>query len=151
MDKTAALQSAVKWRSTMNAKQNNTKKIVISLVSLLVVIAALLGIYRLTRGTAAEGAKNITVEVIHKDGSQKSFTYDTDREYLGEVLTEEGLVDGEEGAYGLFITTVDGETADDANQEWWCITKDGGQLNTSADQTPLADGEHYELTLTTGY
>ena len=68
-----------------------------------------------------------------------------------ELLTEEGLVSGEEGAYGMFITTVDGETADDTNQEWWCITKDKEKLNTSADQTPIADGEKYELTLTIGY
>lgn len=135
----------------MNTKQNNTKKIVISLAALLVVIAALLGIYRLTKGNAAEGVKSITVDVIHRDGSLKTFNYDTEREYFGEVLADEKLVEGEEGAYGLFITTVDGETADDGNQEWWCITKGGEQLNTSADQTPLADGDHYELTLTTGY
>lgn len=135
----------------MNPKQNNTKKVVISLAALLVVIAAFLGVYRFTKGTAVKGEKNITIEVVHGDGSRRSFSYDTDHEYLGEVLMEEGLVDGEEGAYGLFITTVDGETADDANQEWWCLTKDRGQLNTSADQTPIADGEHYELTLTIGY
>ena len=27
------------------------------------------------------------------------------------------------------------------------LTKDGEMLNTSADLTPIADGEHYELTL----
>ncbi len=64
---------------------------------------------------------------------------------------DEALVEGENGAYGLFITSVDGETADDSNQEWWCITKEGGQVNTSADQTPIADGDKYELTLMIGY
>ena len=92
-----------------------------------------------------------TIDVIHKDASQKTFEYQTDLEYLGKLLTEEGLVSGEEGAYGMFITTVDSETADDTNQEWWCITKDKEKLNTSADQTPIADGEKYELTLTIGY
>lgn len=135
----------------MNTKKSNTKKVIISLAALLLVIAALLGVYRFTRGTAAKGAKNITVEVVHKDGSLKTFDYDTDREYLGDVLMEENLAEGEEGAYGLFIKTVDGETADDSNQEWWCITKSGEQLNTGADQTPIADGDHYELTLTIGY
>lgn len=135
----------------MDIKQKNTKKILISLAALLIVIAALLSIYRFTRETAVWGTKSITVDVIHGDGSLKTFAYDTEREYLGEVLTDEKLVEGESGPYGLFITTVDGETADDANQEWWCITKDAVQLNTSADQTPIADGEKYELTLTTGY
>ena len=67
------------------------------------------------------------------------------------MLTDEELVSGDIGAYGMFITTVDGETADDTNQEWWCITKGNEQLNTSADQTPIADGDNYELTLTVGY
>ncbi len=51
----------------------------------------------------------------------------------------------------LFITTVDGETADDSQQQWWCITKGGEMLMTGAGETPVADGETYELTLTTGY
>lgn len=135
----------------MNTKQKNTKKTVIALVALLAVIAVLFGVYQMTPKTTVQGAKTITVEVIHKDGSLKSFEYHTDREYLGETLTDEGLVSGESGAYGMFITSVDGETADDANQEWWCITKNNEQLNTSADQTPIADGEKYELTLTVGY
>ncbi|MDE6951336.1 MAG: DUF4430 domain-containing protein [Lachnospiraceae bacterium] len=135
----------------MNTKSTNTKKIIVSFAVLLVLIAALLSVYRFTKGTVSEGGKQITVEVIHGDGSQNSFTYDTECEYLGEVLTDEKLVDGDDGPYGMFITTVDGETADDSNQEWWCITKDGSQLNTSADQTPIADKDHYELTLTIGY
>ena len=57
------------------------------------------------------------------------------------------MVEGEEGPYGLYIKTVDGETASDADRTWWCITKDGGEVTTSADLTPIADGEHYELTL----
>lgn len=135
----------------METKQKNTKKLIIALAVLLVVIAALFGIYRLTKGSTTAGGKTITVEVIHGDGSEKSFEYATDREYLGEVLLDNQLVEGEDGAYGIFITTVDGETVDDANKEWWCITKGGEQLNTSAEQTPIADGEKYELTLTVGY
>lgn len=129
----------------------NTRKIIISLAALVIVIAALLGIHHFTADSPTAGDKTITVEVVHKDGSVNSFTYQTDREFLGEVLADEALVEGETGAYGLFITSVDGETADDGNQEWWCITKSGEMLNTSADQTPIADKDQYELTLTVGY
>lgn len=45
-----------------------------------------------------------------------------------------------QGEYGLYIETVDGVTADASNQEWWCITKGGETLNTSADLTPIAEG-----------
>ena len=51
----------------------------------------------------------------------------------------EGLVEGEESSYGLFITTVDGETADDSNQEWWCLTKGGEMWNYGADSTELSE------------
>lgn len=135
----------------MKTELKNTKKILIALIGLIVVIAVLFGVYRFTKPATVQGAKTITVDVIHKDTSQKTFEYHTDREYLGEVLIDEGLVSGEEGAYGMFITTVDSETVDNANQEWWCITKNQEMLNTSADQTPIADGEKYELTLTIGY
>ena len=63
----------------------------------------------------------------------------------------EKLVDGEDGEFGMFITTADGEQADDSKQQWWCITKAGEQVNTSADQRPVADGDEFELTLKEGY
>ena len=44
-----------------------------------------------------------------------------------------------------------GETADASRQQWWCLTKGGESVNTSADQTPIADGDVFELTLTEGY
>lgn len=108
-------------------------------------------LYLQTRPETAAGGKTIDVVVVHGDGSEADFQYQTDAEYLGEVLTENGLAEGTESAYGLFITTVDGETADDSLQQWWCITREGEMLSTGADQTPIADGEQYELTLTEGY
>ena len=54
------------------------------------------------------------------------------------MIQAENLVEGEEGQYGLFMTSVDGEKADDSKQQWWCLTKGGEQVNTSADQTPIA-------------
>lgn len=135
----------------MTTEKKNTKKVIFALAALAAVIVVLFAVYYFTKEKTTAGSKTITVEVVHKDGKSVSFEYTTEKEYLGEVLTKEQLVDGEDGEYGLFITTVDGETADDSNQEWWCITKGGEQLNTSADKTPIADGDTFELTLTTGY
>lgn len=117
------------------------------------VLACLLAavLYIQTLPETAEGAKTIDVVVVHGDGTEAAFQYQTDAEYLGEVLVENELAEGTESAYGLFITTVDGETADDSLQQWWCITRSGEMLSTGADQTPIADGEQYELTLTEGY
>ena len=47
-----------------------------------------------------EGQKTITVSVVDKDGASEEFTYQTDREFLGEVLQDEKLVEGEEGEFG---------------------------------------------------
>ena len=96
-------------------------------------------------------AKTIAVEVVHKDESKKQLEISTDEEYLRGALEQENLIAGEESDYGLFVKTVDGETVDDGNQEWWCFTKDGEMLNTGVDSTPIADGEHYEITFTVGY
>ena len=108
-------------------------------------------LYQNMKAAASEGEKHITVTVIHGDQTENVFEFDTDAKYLGEVLESENLVDGESGEYGLFITTVDEETADDSKQQWWCITKGGEQVNTSADQTPVSDGDAFELTLKEGY
>lgn len=101
--------------------------------------------------SSAEGGKTITFTVVHKDGSSKDFTIKTDADNLRSALEQEKLVEGEEGDYGLYVKTVDGETVDDANEEWWCLTKGGEQVNTGVDDTKIADGEAYEFTFTTGY
>ena len=96
------------------------------------------------------GEKTITVEITHGDQSTKTVVLRTAAEHLGDALREqEGLVSGEEGAYGLYIRTVDGETASDEDRTWWCITRDGEELPTSADSTVIVDGEQYGLSLLT--
>jgi len=107
--------------------------------------------YSLFSDKPAAGEKQLVVEVIHKDGSSREFSYSTDMEYLGELLLSEGLVRGEQGPYGLYILWVDGEQVNEAEQEWWCLTKAGETVTTGADTTPIASGDCFELTLTVGY
>lgn len=95
--------------------------------------------------------KSFTLTVVHRDGSEKEFALTTKQQYLGAELEAAGIIDGEVGQYGLFIKTVDGETADDSKQEWWYLTKDGEMTETGIDTTPIADGDRFELTLTVGY
>ncbi len=127
-----------------------TKKI-IAVVVLVVLIAAAVLLYLHFRPEGTAGAKTIVVEVIHGDGSTNSFEISTDEEYLRGAVEQEGLVDGDESEYGLYVLTVDGETADESAEEWWCITRGGEMLMTGVDDTPIADGETYEFTLTTGW
>lgn len=120
-------------------------------ILLVAAMALFLGIWLTARPQSSAGDKALTIEVIHGDLSRRTFEINTSAEYLAEALTENEIAQGEDGPYGLFILTADGETADEANQEWWCITRGGEGLTTGASETPVADGETYELTLTVGY
>lgn len=140
-----------KIRRLYMIEKKDNKKIMIAAVVLVVLLAAAWFGYQQFAPKGTAGAKAITVRVVHGDGSEKDFKYDTDEEFLGAVIKAEQLVAGEDGQYGMYITAVDGETADDSKQQWWCLTKGGGQVNTSADQTPIADGDIFELTLTEGF
>lgn len=128
----------------------NTKKI-IAVIALLVLVAAAVFAVLHFAPSASEGDKTIAVAVIHGDGSRKDFSISTDAENLRAALEPEGLIQGQESEFGLYVLTVDGETADEDLQQWWCITKSGGQLMTGVDDTVIADGEQYEFTLTTGW
>lgn len=127
------------------------KKIIIAAVALVAVVALMLGIWLLTRPETQEGGKEITVTVVHKDGSEKVFTYHTDEEYLGPVLLSEGLVEGEQGPYGLYIKAVDGVTADyDVDQSYWSLYVGQEMAMQGADTTPIADGDSFRLVYTIG-
>lgn len=95
--------------------------------------------------------KTVTLKVFKRDGSVETFVVTTTAEYLGEAFNDEGIYSGEEGAYGLYITTVLGDTADVSKEEWWCITKGGETVLTGIDSTPIADGDVFELTLIIGW
>lgn len=129
----------------MNSKK---VKIIAGIVLILLVIAAILAmLFLYPTGTA--GGKNIVFQVTHSDGSVKEFAISTDSENLRGALEQEGLISGEEGAYGLFVTSIDGEEADDSLNQWWCFTQDGVMLNTGVDDTMISDGDHYEAAIDT--
>ena len=130
---------------------SKTAKSIIAVIILLVFVAAAIFACKYFSPKANEGGKTITVEVVHGDESKKTFTISTDAEFLRGALEQEKLVEGSESEFGLFVTKVDGETADDSLQQWWRFSKDGVDLMTGVDEAPIADGEHYEITLTTGW
>lgn len=124
--------------------------LVIGFVVLALVVTAAVVVYSQTRPEPQEGAKTITVQMVYDD-VDTTITINTDAEYLRGALEEKKLIAGDESKYGLFVKTVNGRTADDAKQEWWCFTKGGGTVMTGVDTTPIADGETFEVTLKVGY
>lgn len=126
-------------------------KLIGAVAVVLVLIAVFAGVWLAARPAASQGAKTITVEVVHKDGSSKTFTYHTDAGYLGEVIQNEGLVKGEPGDYGLYITEVDGEAAVyETDGAYWAFYQGGEYANLSVDQTPIHDGDAFSLVYTVG-
>ena len=121
------------------------KATIIVVIALVVAVAALVGIWAVTRPGTQDGTKTFTVTVVHGDGSEKTFTYTTDLEYVGQVLQEEGLVIGEQGEYGLFMQTVDGETAPADYSFYWAFYEGDGYSQFGIDQTPVKDGAVYRL------
>ena len=134
---------------TMSKK---TRNIIIAVAVLLVLVVGALLAWNHFKPAAQVGAKTIVLEVVHGDASTKSFSIQTDAENLrGALEQEDGLIAGSDSEYGLFVETVDGETANMDNQEWWCFTKGGEMLMTGVDDTMIADGEQYEATFTVGW
>lgn len=123
--------------------------IVLSLAALLLVgsICA----YFLLRPAAAEGSKTVTVTVDHLAGEDTSFTFRTDALYLRGALEEQKLIAGTEQEYGLWVQTVDGETADDAAQQWWGFDVNGVMAAYGVDAQPIYDGDTVDFTLHVGW
>jgi len=93
----------------------------------------------------------VTVIVVHKDGSEKVFEVETDALYLGEILLEEQIVEGEMGPYGLMISAADGEVADwNVDQSYWAIFIGEEYATTGADGIPVFEGDVYKLVYTIG-
>lgn len=135
----------------MNEQKKSNKKIWLAAAALVVAVAVVMGIYFVTRPAPQQGGKTITVQVVLLEGEPSDFTIQTDEEYLRGALESIDLIEGSESEYGLFVTTVNGVTVDDSKQQWWCFTQDGEMLMTGVDTTPIADGDHFEITLTEGY
>lgn len=127
------------------------KKTVIAVVVLVALVAIAAVCWFAFGPKGVEGSKTIVVDVTHKDGTTNTYEIHTDAEFLRGAMEQEGLIAGTDGEYGLYVLTVDGETVDEANQEWWGYTKGGEMVEYGVDMCPIADGEHYEFTLNVGW
>ena len=93
-----------------------------------------------------EGETQIAVLVVFADGSEKSFTVHTDKENVGDALVEVGLIEGEEGSYGWYITTVDGEYHKwEEDGKYWALYIDGEYAMTGVSSTPITEGAAYSF------
>ena len=123
------------------------KKMILAIVALVAVIALMAGLFLANKPQAVEGSKQVTITIIHKDGTEKNLEYGTDHAYLADLLLEKELVTGYASEeYGFTIESVDGVTADwAADNAYWALYEGDEYATASAAGIVLADGGVYKL------
>ena len=124
------------------------KKIWIAAIALVAVVAIMAGIWFVTRPSAQEGSKTITVTISHKDGTDKTYSWQTNAETLADAMNEKGLLG--ENVDGMYLT-VDGETTDySVDQSWWCLNVNGTMAMEGANTIIINDGDDFHWVYTIG-
>ena len=82
---------------------------------------------------------------VKYDGTvQKHYTVRSDKDTVGDALLENGLIEGDIGEYGLYVTKVDGITADyNTDGTYWAFYVDGEYALSGVDMTEITDGAEY--------
>ncbi len=98
--------------------------------------------------TFGEGEKTVTVEVAVYE-NLVTFTINTNADTVGAALVEHGLIEGDAGAYGMYVKVVNGIRADyDIDQSYWAFYIDGEFGLSGVDQTEITEGVIYRLEYT---
>ena len=95
-----------------------------------------------------KGEKTVTIE-IKAEEQAVTFTVRTDEDTVGAALLEHGIIEGENGPYGLYVKTVNGMTADyDVDQSYWAFYINGEYAMTGVDTTEISESVTYQLVYT---
>ena len=93
---------------------------------------------------ANTGTKSFTFTVVDPDGNTESFNIQSEAKTVGEALIAEGLIEGEEGPYGLYVKTVNGITLDyETHGMYWAFYVNGEYGMSGCELTDIVDGAEY--------
>ena len=91
-----------------------------------------------------EGATVFDFNVVDKDGNETKFEIHTDKTIVGDALQELGLIEGEQGDYGLYVKKVNGITADyNVDGTYWAFYVGDDYGMTGVDLTEIQAGATY--------
>ena len=127
------------------------KKTLYSVIGIILAIAIMFGLYKAFGPKAQSGSKSVTVEVVDDKGDIKTYGEKTDAEFLKEVMDEiskttDFSYEGTDSEYGLYITAINGITADyNSDGAYWAIYVNDEYGMYGADQQPVADGDKYSF------
>lgn len=93
-----------------------------------------------------EGDTQFTFTVTDVDGNETEFEINTDKTTVGEALIELGLIDGDDGEFGLYVKTVNGITVDyDTDGKYWAFYVGDEYAVSGVDSTEIVEGETYSF------
>ena len=126
-------------------KRNSMNKAL--LLVLCVVLLAALALIAVGCGSdsnANTASKTFTFVVVDTEGKETTHEITSEAATVGEALLAEGLIEGEEGPYGLYVKTVTGITLDyEKDGKYWAFYEGDEYALTGVDQTPITDGAAY--------
>lgn len=132
----------------------SNKKVIVSLIVIILGIAALLG-YRSVANrnmNQAKGMKEYTFIVRDTDNTfNNEYKFETEESSLGKDLDSRGIIETDDSGPTRFVTAVDGKKADSSKQEWWNLKVNDENSVTGVDDTIINDGDKIEFILTTGW
>jgi hypothetical protein len=131
----------------------NKKKVILCSSILAVLVLAMVLIWANFREKPVEGSKEITIEVVNSKEKSEVYELKTDAEYLQQAMEEakkEGLTfEGENGDYGLMVTSVNGERAVfDKDGAYWSFFVNDEYCNYGIEEQPVEDGDAFKIVYT---
>ena len=96
-----------------------------------------------------EGAISFQFSVVDLDGNESKFEIHTDEKTVGAALLKEGLIEGEEGPYGLYVMKVNGiEAIYEEDGSYWAFYENGEYGLTGVDLTDIDPAVAYSFVQT---
>ena len=114
------------------------------LISLLLVMVMVLGLVACGNAEPKATGASFTVVVADLEGKETTFEYTSDKTTVGEALIAEGLIEGHETEYGLYVDSVNGVALDwDEDGKYWAFYINGEYAMTGVDATEITEGATY--------
>lgn len=96
--------------------------------------------------TIGTGAAAFTFVIEDDQGERITVTVNTDEKTVGDALLKLHVIAGEQGAYGLYVDTVNGVTADyEKDQKYWAFYVDGAYAQEGISMTEINPDSVYML------
>lgn len=96
-----------------------------------------------------EGDTTFSFTVVELDGKQTHYEVHTNETTVGAALLALGLIGGEDGPYGLYVTSVNGIVADyNVDKTYWSFHVNGEYALSGVDMTDIVPGTAYSFVQT---